>query len=77
MPTEIPVYVAGSEPLPLYQLVTASGMAPSNSEARRLMEGGGVKVDGEAKTDRDFVLEPKDGMVVQVGKRKFVRLEIK
>lgn len=76
MPTEIPVYEVGSEPLPLYQLVTASGMAPSNSEARRLMEGGGVKVDGEAKTDRDFVLEPKDGMVVQVGKRKFVRLQI-
>ncbi len=77
LPSEMPVFTVSGEAIPLYQLLTASGTAPSNSEARRLMTGGGVKVNGEAITDRDFVMEPKSGMVIQVGKRRFVRIEVK
>ena len=76
MPIDIPVFPVDNKPRPLYELVTASGMAPSNSEARRLITGGGVKINGEAQTDRDYVIEPQPDMIVQVGKRKFVRLDV-
>ena len=76
MPIDIPVFAVDNKPRPLYELVTASGMAPSNSEARRLIMGGGVKINGEAQTDRDYVIEPQTDMIVQVGKRKFVRLDV-
>lgn len=76
LPTDIPVAQVSDVALPLYQLLVHLQLAPSNSEARRLMEGGGVRVNGEPKTDRDYVITPVQDMIVQVGKRKFVRLEI-
>jgi tyrosyl-tRNA synthetase len=51
-------------------------LAPSASEGRRLIDGGGVKVNGLALTPRSYLLQPEllSGAVVQVGKRKFARL---
>ena len=58
------------------KLLVDAGVAPSVSEARRLIDGGGVKVNGEAVEAKrynvapDFLKEAK----IQVGKKKFVRL---
>ncbi len=59
-------------PTALVELLVGAGLAPSKGEARRLIEGGGVRVDGE-KATLATMLTPS-GQVVQVGKRKFVRL---
>jgi tyrosyl-tRNA synthetase len=60
----------------LPRLLAASGLAASNSDARRLIEQGGVRLDGEQVTDPDAELPRGDltGRVLQVGRRKFVRL---
>jgi tyrosyl-tRNA synthetase len=53
-------------------LVSVLGVG-STSEARRLIEQGGVKVDGEAVTDLDVPRDRLEGATVQAGKRRFVR----
>lgn len=61
-------------PVPIAQLMVEAGMSPSKNEARRLIQGGGVSVDGEKISDVHFVFEPKGEAVLKVGKRKFLRL---
>ena len=58
----------------LVRLLVAAGMAPSNGEARRLIEQGGVRLDGEVLTDPNLEVAVRDGAVLQVGKRRFARL---
>jgi tyrosyl-tRNA synthetase len=60
----------------LPRLLTSLGLASSNGEARRLIEQGGVKLDDETACDPSVELDPSAlrGMVVQVGKRKFIRI---
>lgn len=50
------------------------GMAASKSAARRLIEGGGVRINGEKAERADHVIAPGSGLVVQVGRRAFVRV---
>lgn len=54
------------------KLVYCIGFAPSNSEARRLVKQGAVRIDG--KKIGDCELEIEEGMIIQVGKRKFAKL---
>jgi tyrosyl-tRNA synthetase len=60
----------------LPKLLVELGMAPSMAEARRVIEQGGVYVDGERRTQTDFEIDLKSdqSVLVQVGKRKFVRV---
>lgn len=60
----------------LARLLALIGLAPSSSEARRLIKGGAVKVDGVKIYDESYVCTAKDGMLLQVGKRKACRLKI-
>jgi tyrosyl-tRNA synthetase len=58
------------------RLLTTTGLAASNGEARRLIDQGGVRLDGETLADPGAEL-PADalaGRVLQVGRRRFVRL---
>ena len=48
-------------------------MAPSTSEANRLIDGGGVRIDGSVVSDKGLKLEA-GSFVLQVGKRKFARV---
>jgi tyrosyl-tRNA synthetase len=54
-----------------------AGLVPSTTEATRMIEQGGVKVDGEKVVDRALQLRRGGTYVVQVGKRKFARITIK
>ena len=64
-----------TEPVGLIALLNELGMVSSNSEARRLIQQGGVKLDGETVSDLRLELEPAaEPRVLQVGKRKFARL---
>ena len=60
----------------LPRLIAAAGLASSNADARRLVEGGGVRLDGESLADPDVELgvDAVRGRVLQVGRRRFVRL---
>jgi tyrosyl-tRNA synthetase len=60
---------------PLADVLVETKLTGSKSEARRLLEQGGVKVDGAVIGDREAVIEPTKGMVIQVGKRKFIRVK--
>jgi tyrosyl-tRNA synthetase len=61
------------DPLHLPKLLAGSGLAPSTSEARRLIAQGAVKVAGDVVTELDLARERLEGTVVQAGKRRFVR----
>jgi tyrosyl-tRNA synthetase len=63
-----------SSPITLVDLLTAQQLAPSKSEARRLVAQGGVKLDGERVEDFNLILQPGTDRVLQVGRRKFLRL---
>ncbi len=60
----------------LPQLMALLGMVPSNSAARRLIEQGGVRLDGEPVADPNAEYSPEElkGKVLQVSRRRFVRL---
>ena len=82
LPSSIPDYrlsmaeLGGGRRVGLAWLLAASGMVSSASEARRLVEQGGVRVDGRPAEDAGELVEPRDGMVLQVGKRRAVRLRV-
>lgn len=63
-----------SAPTGLLSFLTAHDLASSNSEARRLVAQGGVRIDGVAVTDAATVLEPGPMRMLQVGKRHYLRL---
>ena len=56
-------------------LLKAAQLAPSTTEALRLVEQAGVRVDGQVVSDRGLKL-PAGTYVVQVGKRKFARVTL-
>ncbi|MFN2131768.1 MAG: tyrosine--tRNA ligase [Anaerolineae bacterium] len=74
LPPEIPVYRPGRPQANVVDLLVEAELAPSKSQARRLIDQGGVRIDGETVGDIDLTIEVEEGIVVQVGKRKFVRL---
>ena len=64
-------------PAKFFYIVSASGLCKSSSEARKQIQGGGVRLDGEQVTDVNLTFDsPTDlnGRVLQLGKNKFVRL---
>ena len=75
VPDEIPEVTLTGAPLGIGALLKAAGLAPSGSEATRLIEGGGVRVDSSVVSDKALKL-PAGVYVVQVGKRKFARVTL-
>jgi tyrosyl-tRNA synthetase len=73
VPEDIPTFTL-TAPSGIVDVLVASGLAPSKSEARRLIDGGGVRVDGERVEGYTLTLNPGANAVVQVGRRKFVRV---
>jgi tyrosyl-tRNA synthetase len=55
-------------------LLVAAGLARSNGAARRLIQQGGIRLDGNVVTDVDSVLAVYDPHLLQAGKRRFVRI---
>src|SRR5580765_577337 len=51
-------------------------LVPSTSEAARMIEQGGVKINGEEVSDKNLALRRGETLVIQVGKRKFARVRI-
>ena len=64
------------EPILFYQVIKQAGLTASTSEALRMIEQGGVKLDGEKVSDKGLKLPVGGPFVIQVGKRKFARVLI-
>ena len=75
VPDEIPEVSLSGAPLGIGALVKQANLAPSTSEANRLIDGGGVRVDGSVVSDKGLKLAAGT-YVVQVGKRKFARVTL-
>jgi tyrosyl-tRNA synthetase len=75
IPEDIPeVKMQTSEPVWICRLLTDTGLVSSNGEARRLIKQGGVKLNGEKVADPDREIGPHGEVVMQAGKRRFVRV---
>ena len=74
LPDEMPEYKVNNSVMRIAKLLTESGLCESGSEAKRLIQAGGVSIDGEKITSTDAEIEIEEGMVLRVGKRKFLRL---
>jgi len=76
IPEEIGAVTLEGAPLGIGAVLKQARLAPSTSEALRLVDGGGVRVDGGVVSDRALKLPPGT-FVVQVGKRKFARVTLR
>ena len=66
----------GQEGMGIAQVLKQAGLTGSTSEALRMVEQGGVRLEGEKVSDRALVLKPGTTVVLQVGKRKFARVSL-
>lgn len=73
-PSLIPQFKTEQETIKILDLLIRTKLAPSKAEAKRLIEQGGVKIDGIVQGDWKKNIEVKKGMIVQVGKRRFVKI---
>ena len=75
LPDEMPE-VSLASGLTIVQVLKQAGLTPSTSEATRMIDQGGVKLNGEKISDKSLVLQAGAPLVLQVGKRKFARITI-
>lgn len=75
-PSQMPTKIIKDEKINILDLLLELKLALSKSEAKRLVEQGGVKIDNQIIKDWKAEIQAKDGMVIQVGKRKFIELRI-
>jgi len=61
-------------PTAVRDILTNAGLAPTRRAVRRLAQQGGIKLNGAAVTDPLFMAAPDAEHVLQIGRRKFVRL---
>ena len=70
-PEEIKEVEISSEEIPLIDLLKQAGFAESNSDAKRLIEGGGIKINGEKVSDLNLMIN--HNIILSRGKNKFVK----
>lgn len=79
MPDVIEEFMTTAQSIGLAPLMVQAGLATSNSEAARLITGGGVQIDQQKVADAKLKLELKtgDSMVIKAGKKKFIKIVVK
>jgi tyrosyl-tRNA synthetase len=76
LPDEMPLVPVPAQPIISAKLVLACRLVASASEGKRMIAQGGVSINDQKVTDPNQMITPTDGMVVQVGRRKFARIVI-
>jgi len=79
MPESMPErsFETGGEGIGIAAALAQAGLTSSNSEGFRMIQQGGVRIDGEKISDHAMVLQPGFSGVLQVGKRKFCRVDVR
>jgi tyrosyl-tRNA synthetase len=76
IPDDVPEVTLSGAPLGVAQVLKQAGLCASTSEAMRMVDQGGVRMDGAVVSDKGLQLEPGTIVVLQVGKRKFARVTL-
>ena len=81
LPEDMPEITFGPDELEegklwIVKLISRTGLVDSNSEARRMLKQGAVSINGEKQKTINKDIELEDGMVIQVGKRRFARIKL-
>lgn len=66
--------LVGTEGMPVAQVLRQCGLTATTSESNRMIDQGGVRINGEKLGDKGLVLRSGETVVLQVGKRKFARV---
>ncbi len=76
IPDDLPEFILKDNNQKLTSILKEAGIITSVSEGRRLINQGGLKIDGEKVTDSDFnlKLEKGDTVIIKAGKRKFIKI---
>jgi tyrosyl-tRNA synthetase len=74
VPDDIPEIKLNDKELSILNLILRVKFAPSKGEAKRLVTQGGVSINGEKMTDINSIIQIENGMILKVGKRKFIKL---
>lgn len=74
LPTKIPQVKIKEKTLNILDLLVKTKLTNSKSEARRLILQKGVKINGERKQNWQEIIQIKNGLIIQVGKRKFAKI---
>jgi tyrosyl-tRNA synthetase len=77
LPSDMPVFEADKKEYFLADLLCDTKLAPSKNEAKRLVEAGAVDINDKTEKDWRKPVEIKDGMIIKVGSRKFVKIKLK
>jgi len=79
VPDDVPVIERSSEPVKLTKLIASEGLVSSVSDAQRKIGEGAVKINGEKVSDvkLDVTGNAGEEILIQVGKRKFLRVTFK
>ena len=76
LPTDIPEVVVPAAKIGILNLMVKAGLAPSTSEARRLVQAGAVHLGADKVSDVRLEIQPKAGLVIRSGKRGFAQIKI-
>jgi tyrosyl-tRNA synthetase len=83
IPSKMPVFIVPKKSYPILDFLVQLNLTPSKSEAKRLIEQGGVRIIQQTTDNRQQTtvlkdwqekIEMRQGMIVQVGKRKFAKI---
>ncbi|MGD6847816.1 tyrosine--tRNA ligase [Rossellomorea aquimaris] len=78
LPDDIPeIQWTGERRMTIIDLLVNLNMQGSKSEARRMIQNGGIRINSEKVLDMQLEVEIEDGLIVQVGKRKYKKLRIR
>jgi tyrosyl-tRNA synthetase len=75
LPDEIPEVLIADPAISVKQLLLTCRLVATGGEAKRMVAQGAVAIDGKKVNDPNAQITPKDGMTIQLGKRKFAKLK--
>jgi tyrosyl-tRNA synthetase len=76
LPDDIPEVKMSAEPIMASKLLVTCKLVPSGSEAKRMIKQGAVEINKNKIDDPNASITPANGMIIQVGKRKFARIKV-
>jgi len=77
LPDEIPEFELPADPISIKQLLLSCNLVETGGEAKRMIKQAAVSIAGQKVNDPNTEITPTEGMVIQVGKRRFARIKIK
>jgi len=76
LPDDMPEIIITESAISVKQLLLSCKLVETGGEAKRMAAQGAVSIDGQKISDPNVEITPRDGMVIQIGKRKFARVKV-